>query len=243
MVDEQISDITRRLEALTLIDDDLVMHGYQHTGQPGPLFQQPLHLDTLSKDRRTTPIRKRARRKTPLVQSISVAENFIRRNTVYVFTETLETALRSWVLLVNETTLPSQMPLAVLDLITAVNALEGAISKKTDLPARFGYFRLSVFFNLLEDRIRQERELGYILSESGRRDATIALDYYLHALQIPFNHRARDRISDLKRKGARWRAAAGPSVFLLLVYSDMAERFVYVSSPRSYNKRKSILRG
>ncbi|KAK0629988.1 hypothetical protein B0T17DRAFT_206403 [Bombardia bombarda] len=172
MADKQLSDVTRRLAELELFDDDddSVVRKSPHRSRR---IVQP-------KSRRANRIRKRPRRKKSVAQTISFSEKFIRDDAVDFFIQALETTLRSWLLLLHRTTLPNHAPLAPTDVRTAVNSLESVIksSKEADLPARFGYFRLSVFFTILEGKIRQDLELGLIVSRPGCGVATIACEYY-----------------------------------------------------------------
>jgi hypothetical protein len=185
-------------------------------GMPHPLQQiaRPEHKPT-------NRIKKRPRRRKTATQTMAFTEKFIRVDAVGFFVRRIETTLRSWLWLLDQTTLLSHAPLAPTDVTTAVDSLERVIknSGEAELPARFGYFRLSVFFDLLENRIRQEMLSGLILSSSGRVAATIALDYYLYSLPAPPNTSVRDRLQDLKREGRRWAEVSRPSAFLLLVYT------------------------
>lgn len=114
------------------------------------------------------------------------------------------------------------------EVITAVNALESVINSHTrvSLPARFGYFQLANFLDALESRIRSERDT-WPGALDGRKDTytTVAYDIYLDALGI--DSRAKTPRHELVRKrsiGRRWRAYTEPSVLLLAVYSDFAEK-------------------
>lgn len=159
---------------------------------------------------------------------------FIRQDAQKYLGEVLEPALTAWMLLLNQTTTPTHAPVASLDISNAVNAIEGAITSNENpiFLKRFGYVRLSMFFDLLEKRIRLDRQLGFIQSQSGRGNASVAVDYYLDGLSMSSNSlersRLRERMKERKREGGRWRELAGPSVFLLLLYSDTAEKVVYV---------------
>ena len=225
MVDAQLPSLTRRLAAISLFEDeDVVMSEPRQMGVPDiPL--QP-------RQSRATSIRKRAKRKKSLAQTIAFTKNFIRNNAEELFGRVLEPALASWISLLGQTTLPIAAPITFQDITNAINSLENAIAFKedTELLARLGHFRLSIFFDLLEERIQQDRRSGLIPSKSGRGNASIALDYYLHALNVGSDPIQRGLLRERKRRGGRWRELAGPSVFLLLVYSDTAERFVYVSA-------------
>ena len=160
---------------------------------------------------------------------IASATGFIRHDAHKYLGEALEPALPAWMLLVNQTTIPTH-----LDISNAVNAIEGAITsdKNPVFLKRFGYVRLSMFFELLERRIRLDRQLGFIESQSGRTNASVAVDYYLDGLNMSSNSLdkscLRGAMRERKRKAGRWRELAGPSVVLLLLYSDTAEKFVYV---------------
>ena len=85
-----------------------------------------------------------------------------------------------------------------------------------------------MFLSILEGRIRQDLKLGLLISRPGCGVATIACEYYLNSLLKPPSKNARTRLKDLKRLGGRWREFALPSALLLLIHTDVAERFVYV---------------
>lgn len=180
-----------------------------------------------------TPIRKRAKRKRSLAQTISFSYKFIRRDAIQIFTETWETTSTAWASLIAKTTLPAGVSISVCDLTPAVNALESAIVGKEGpmLLARFGYVQLSNWFDSLEDRIQQDRQKGLIPSKSGRGNASIAMDFYIHAQKVVSKTSfSRGQLQERKRIGGRWKELAGPSALLLVIYSDMAEIFVHVPS-------------
>lgn len=104
-----------------------------------------------------------------------------------------------------------------------------AVSKGSSLPPRFGYVQLARFLTALEDRIKEGKEQGFILSERRRVNASIAIDKYLEAQGVgPNTLSTRSKIWDCKRIGRRWEALVGPSVLLLGIFSNMAESFVHV---------------
>lgn len=191
----------------------------------------PLPVAQERRRSRATPIRKRAKRKRSLAQTMAFIKIFIRNDAEDFFVRALEPALAAWISLLGQTTLPTHTPIILSDMTNAINSLENAINFKegTKLLARLGHVRLSMFFDLLEERIQEDRQSGLIPSKSGRGNASIAIDCYLHALNVGSDTFQRGRLRERKREGGRWRELARPSVFLLLIYSDMTERFVYVS--------------
>lgn len=162
------------------------------------------------------------------------------------FFQVLVPTLRAWTSLLHITTPPINISVTQLNISHAVNILNAIIAgKETSLPARFGYVQLSRFFDILEDRIKRDRSNGIISSKSGRRNASLAIDIFIGAqcVQAPAS---RTQIWSLRRIGVRWRALASQSDLLLLIFSDMAESFVYVSLSSlyigAYNEIGKILR-
>ncbi|UPL03836.1 hypothetical protein LCI18_014770 [Fusarium solani-melongenae] len=160
-----------------------------------------------------TPIRKRAKRKRSLTQTISFPPKFIRND---------ESLLR-------KTIIPPNVPVTDLNVSTAVRALNNVIFGREGecLPSGFGYVQLSRFLGALEGRVKADRKVRLIPSISGRVNSSLVIDIYLGAEDAgPAALSTRGKISECKRIGGRWEELVGPSVFLLAIYSNVAETFV-----------------
>lgn len=180
-----------------------------------------------------TPIRKRAKRKRSLTQTISFSPRFIRNDAMEYFDQTWRQTLSAWESLLRKTMIPPIVPVTNLNVSTAVNALNNVIAGREGevLPSGFGYVQLSRFLDALEGRVKADRKVGLIPSISGRVNASLAIDIYLGAQGAgPAALSTRSKVSECKRIGGRWEELVGPSVFLLVIYSNVAETFVYVVS-------------
>ncbi|KAK2692335.1 hypothetical protein QWA68_008228 [Fusarium oxysporum] len=176
-----------------------------------------------------TRAKKKSRKKKSLEQVISISPRFIKDDPVDCFGQTWRQTLTAWDSLVRQTRIPPDTPVADLDITSAVDALNGAIAGKerTSLPPGSGYVQFSRFLDALEGRVKTDRQAGLIPSESGRVTASIAFDIYLRAQSVgPEALQTRSKMSEHRRAGRRWQELIGPSVFLLAIYSDVAEKFV-----------------
>ncbi|KAM5349983.1 hypothetical protein ACJ41O_006488 [Fusarium nematophilum] len=145
------------------------------------------------------------------------------------FDRTWRRTLSAWESLLRKTIIPPEVPVTNLNMSTAVNALNNVIvgNEGEFLPSGFGYVQLSRFFDALEDRVKADRIVGLIPSISGRVNSSLAIDMYLGAQGAgPAALSTRSKISECKRIGRRWEELVGPSVFLLAIYSNVAETFV-----------------
>ncbi|KPA38770.1 phosphotransferase family protein [Fusarium langsethiae] len=177
-----------------------------------------------------TRTKKKPRKKKLLEQVILISPRFVKDNPVDCFGQTWRQTLTAWDSLVRQTMIPPDTPIADLDLTSAVDALNGAIAGKerTSLPPGSGYVQFSMFLDALEGRVKTDRQDGLIPSESGRVNASIAFDIYLRAQTVgPEALPTRSKMSEHRRAGRRWQELIRPSVFLLAIYSDVAEKFVY----------------
>ncbi|KAH7268707.1 hypothetical protein B0J15DRAFT_592162 [Fusarium solani] len=145
------------------------------------------------------------------------------------FDQTWRQTLSAWESLLRKTMIPPKVSVTNLNVSTAVNALNNVVAGKEGefLPPGFGYVQLSRFLGALEGRVKADRKVGLIPSISGRVNSSLAIDIYLGAQGAgPAALSTRSKISECKRIGGRWEELVGPSVFLLAIYSNVAETFV-----------------
>ncbi|RSL64897.1 hypothetical protein CEP53_003880 [Fusarium sp. AF-6] len=145
------------------------------------------------------------------------------------FDQTWRQTLSAWESLLRKTLIPPKVPVTNLNVSTAVYALNNVISGREGkfLPSAFGYVQLSRFLGALEGRVKADRKVGLIPSISGRVNSSLAIDIFLRAQGAGSAALStRSKISECKRIGGRWEELVGPSVFLLAIYSDVAETFV-----------------
>ena len=114
MADKQLQDITRRLAKLKRSD------GKDSVSRESHRIVEP-------EDKGVHRIRKRPARKTTVAQTVLFTQKFIRNDAVDFFVKALETPLRSWLLLLRQTTLPDHAPLTLTDVTTAFNSFESVI--------------------------------------------------------------------------------------------------------------------
>ncbi|KAF4342956.1 phosphotransferase family [Fusarium beomiforme] len=157
--------------------------------------------------------KKKFRRKKSLEQVILFSHKFIRDDAVDYFGQTWRQTLTAWDSLVRQTVIPPDIPVADLDITSAVNALNGAIAGKerTSLPPGSGYVQLLRFLDVLEGRVKADKKAGLIPSQSGRVNASIAFDMYLGAQSASAEALpTRSKMSEHRRTGRRWQELTGP---------------------------------
>lgn len=249
MARDPVEELTELFAALSLEDHDQT--GRIHNSFPSSQRHITLALSTTETSEKDQPktslatmpsnarikkhqiVRKGPRRKKSLAQTISLSPVFIKQDAIGYFARYWKPTLIAWNTLLLETTIPHGISIADLNISAPVKALNNVMvaGEGSSLPPRFGYVQLARFLTELEDRIREGREQGLILSERRRLNASLAIDKYLEAQGTGLNALStRQKLWDRKRIGRRWEALVGPSVLLLGIYSDLAESFVYDSS-------------
>ena len=111
-------------------------------------------------------------------------------------------------------------------ILAAFKAVDGAIAGNGDHPllSRLAHVQLVRVFRSLSSVIKSERQGGLIQRSPGYGDTSVAIDLYSNAQ----GKVSRGQLLERKRAARRWAVLAGPSPFLLLIYSDTAEAIVYV---------------
>lgn len=87
--------------------------------------------------------------------------------------------------------------------------------------ARIAHVQLLGVFDSLERLIHGERKLG---QHAHQKSVKVAIDRFIELRRE--RQWSRDKVHELRRTAKRWKHLAGPSVFLLVVFSGMAEPLV-----------------
>ena len=161
-----------------------------------------------------------------------ISSKLARDGTVNFFTEIGRLTLINGTCLIRQTTVPINIKSSDPHILDAFRTIDNIIlSPKDELLKRIAYMQLMSVFNSLKKIVSADRLNGLIHRATGYRDATIAIDIYANAQEkkesIPSLRR---KLLERKRSARRWLQLAGSSPFLLIAYSDMAERIVYVPS-------------
>ena len=96
------------------------------------------------------------------------------------------------------------------------------------LMLRLAYVKFVRVMEDLKDAAAAERLAGREPRERGRRDASIAIDYYLTFKGAASDKASRTQVSRCMDIGRHWYSLEGPSPLLLCAYSDVADEIVYV---------------
>lgn len=172
-----------------------------------------------------------------LPESLGLARYLIRHDTKSFFADRCEIIIKSWLLLLQKTTLPSNIRCTDERVSAAFHFLDDVITSGDEayLSARLAYARLPGVLASLTDIVAIERRNRDILLSIGQRDTSIAIDIYVNTQRTARDKRAaRRHVSRRVRAGKRWAALAGTSPLLLVAYSDAAERIMYVSPCSSF---------
>lgn len=108
-------------------------------------------------------------------------------------------------------------------------ALESAIAHpSSQFVSRFAFVQLVNFIEDLEMRFNVARDQKLIKAQTGRGMATEVIELYVQAHLHKWRSRGtiERRLKRHKRIGKRWKVLAGPSIFLLSIFSDVAETTV-----------------
>ena len=161
-----------------------------------------------------------------------ISSKLARDGTVNFLTEIGRLTLINGTYLIRQTTIPVHIQSSDPRILGAFRTIDNIIlGPKDDLLKRIAYMQLMNVFNSLEKIISADRSNGLIHRATGYRDATVAIDIYASAQEkngnIPLLRR---NLLERKRSARRWLQLAGSSPFLLIAYSNIAERIVYVPS-------------
>ena len=161
-----------------------------------------------------------------------ISSKLTRDGTVNFLTEIGRLTLINGAYLIRQTTIPINIKSSDPHILDAFRTIDNIIlSPKDELLKRIAYMRLMSVFNSLKKIVSADRSNGLIHRATGYRDATIAIDIYASAQEkngdIPLLRR---NLLERKRSARRWLQLAGSSPFLLIAYSNIAERIVYVPS-------------
>ncbi|KAI0976381.1 hypothetical protein F4678DRAFT_416858 [Xylaria arbuscula] len=135
------------------------------------------------------------------------------------FLQHYEEALTNWISLVKATTLPTNTN-SSSDIVKNAFDAVGRAMTGPGLFARLAYVRFLKLFDSLEILIQSERKQGL---HGRQRNATIAIT---RLVEFEKGALSRERIRELRRLARRWEYLSGPSVFLLLMYSEAAEPII-----------------
>lgn len=161
-----------------------------------------------------------------------IFDRFVNWNATRNFLSNWKVTLDSWITLFQATTLPESDPIRPVHIEEAVNALESVINSRPgdDLPARFGYLQLANFLDALESRIKARRE-AWLDPHDRSRDSYTSIAYRVYLKAQGLDSDSQKLRNDLSRKraiGRNWRPYTGSSSLLLIIYSDFAEKSIWV---------------
>ena len=160
-----------------------------------------------------------------------ISSKLARDGTVNFFTEIGRLTLINGAYLIRQTTIPINIKSSDPHILDAFRTIDNIIlSPKDELLKRIAYMQLMSVFNSLKKIVSADRSNGLIHRATGYRDATIAIDIYASAQKKENIPLLRRKLLERKRSARRWLQLAGSSPFLLIAYSDIAERIVYVPS-------------
>jgi hypothetical protein len=164
----------------------------------------------------------------------SLAATLVRQDAMSFYAENSYQARACWVSLLKQTSISASASCFDPAIVSSFRTLDHMIMSKRSSPlvSRLAYVQLIRLFDTVEETIEYSRRHGFVHRAAGYRNASIALDIYMKAQEgyaDAASHRR--QLLERKRAGRRWKQLAGPSPLFLLVYSDAAERIVYVKPP------------
>ena len=177
-------------------------------------------------------------------QMDSLSRSVVRHDAIAYFADNCATALDSWISLLRKTTLPQNITSSDVSIATAFRALDCIISGTKTMPflSRFAHVQLVRVFESIENIITRDRQNGLIHPARGIRNASIAISKSVNAWENTLDKKwLRRKLHRCKRIGKRWRELSRPSPFFLLIYSDAAEKLVYVAPILCFFVLKLIL--
>jgi hypothetical protein len=160
----------------------------------------------------------------------SIAQNLIRYNATTFLIDNYQSICKNWTLLLERTRLVGTGTSASTSVLTAQLDIVGSIIINRETPSfmlRLAYVKFVRVMEDLKDAAAAERLAGREPRKRGRRDASIAIDYYLTFKGIASDDIfSRVQVSRCMDIGRRWYLLEGPSPLLLCAYSDIADEIV-----------------
>ncbi|KAK6065237.1 hypothetical protein SCUP234_12652 [Seiridium cupressi] len=173
-----------------------------------------------------------AMNKRKLSRIMSLSSRLIGYDPIEVFAENCEQTFPDWITLLRDTTLPNGITSQDPRIIAAFKAVDSVIGGQgTHLLQRLANVQLVRLFSLLKEIIESDADGGRIVRKPYYGNAKIAMDIYLGAQETQLKIREfRKKLKEgRKRFSKRWNDLARPSPLFVLVYSDAAERIMYVA--------------
>lgn len=162
---------------------------------------------------------------------MSLAQTVVTSDTIEFFTMHYEAALIDWMNLLEKTTLPSDISTSDERVTTIFQTLDALISGTEGKHlSRLAHVQLLRVFDSLEDLVAADRSSGSVRARRGLTNLSIAIDLYQDAQTT---RASRCRLHEKRRSIKRYAVLAGPSPIILFLYTDIADKIVYVLSIRS----------
>lgn len=157
--------------------------------------------------------------------STAILKALIDPNAKQLFAEHCETIHKVWKELLEKTSLPDNTASTDSQVLERFRELDSRIrsTENRDI-SRLAYIQLTRMLAALGKKIQDDRRHGLIVGERSRRDATLAIDIYLRAT----GRTSRGEVYKPTSLGNRWTAIAGRYPLLLVTFTDVAERIMYV---------------
>ena len=153
-----------------------------------------------------------------------VASSLITGDSIPFLINNFQFIFAVWMLFLTSKTLSRSADQAVIE---AFDVLHELLTDKRDTRflLRFAYVQLAEAIDALVKAAKENRHAGHLY----KRDESVYIDVYLTAKGNPLKSpKLRNKLSEHKRMGRRWRQLTDPSPLLLFLYSDNAESVVYV---------------
>ena len=154
--------------------------------------------------------------KSPLGIS-TLAQALIRSDCKQFFAGNCESIYGFWTLLLKRTSLPYDATCADSRVGDTLRTLGGIITGPENCyQSRLAYVQLARVVAALNKVVNNGRRDGMVEGKSGQRNATVIANMFLVDASRP------------KRVANRWATLLGTSPFLLFVFTELAEKIVYV---------------
>ncbi|KAI0436090.1 hypothetical protein F4803DRAFT_252389 [Xylaria telfairii] len=154
-----------------------------------------------------------------------LSSRLIRNDAASFFIQSCKESLTDWILLIRKTTVPLSIRHHDSRIVAALKTVDSYIINPKDIfLKRLAYIQLASVLKTVSQVIAIDRSNGLFQGSHGRRDATLTADIYQRVHKRKRNKTpSRSDIHELHRTARRWVHLTGPSPFLLVIYSSIAE--------------------
>lgn len=204
--------------------------------EPMDIDDHDVHDDAVTDCVSAAPLGSRRRRPGPdanvrgAQQLMPLPDLLLRRDAAEYFISACESMVVKWMSLETTTALLEGTTSSDPRIILAFKTLDRLFDSESDIYIiRMAYIQLGRLIRRLEIMIKSERQAGILHREHRYRDSSISIDMYMSAKEpVKDIVQVRKQLIERRVISMRWGILVGSTPFLSLIFSETAEKIMYV---------------